>query len=353
MNIPEAAEKIEMEITEEGTLRWRYLNEFESDGRTKKWTNVSENINTLIDGKLANYVDNTTLQTTLNNYITNSVMTETLKDYATKTYVDQGLATKQTKLTEADNGFIKLTPVEGSETIGIKFNELKAALNIPEPAVKIEMQVDNGVFQWRYLNEFEEDGVTKKWTTVYDLKSLLDDYVTQRDFNLAMEDINERLNGKQMTLTPTENGGILLNQQTGEIAVDMEALRNYLALSGDLARTSEIRVEGDKLQWRYLDEFEEDGKTKIWHDLDLSGVLLPYVTNNYLTENYYTKTDVDSLAEQIETNINLTLQRLALPDDGPTDSGLYLLSVTAGEEGADRVSVWQTVHIVDDAGNVH
>ena len=332
LGIPDAEEKIEMEITDAGVLRWRYLNEFEADGTTKKWTTVSASIGDLIDGKLA--------------------------DFATKQYVDTGLDKKQVKLTEAENGFINVT-TEG--VIGVRFDELKTALGIVNHR-PLEMQVDNGVLKWRYTDTTGEP----EWTTVYDLKLLLDDYVKTSDLNLIVNRIDNDLAGKQIKLTATPGGFIVLTE-TGEISVDFESLRNRLALDGDDARTSELRVKGGELQWRYLDEVSKDDEgnlTEIWHTLDLSSIELPYVTRSYLlnnyynktyidntfynkttiNSNYYNKTDVDSLAESIENNINIRLERWALDKDGPTDNGLFLLSVADGDND-NKVSTWRPVQI--------
>ena len=364
LNIPDSVAKIEMEITSAGKLRWRYMNEFEEDGTTKKWTDVSVDIGDLIDGKLETYVSNSSLATTLNSYVTNDGLSTVLQDYVTKTYVDNGLATKQVKLTEAENGFIAITPVDGqnAETIGIKLAELRAALNIPD-AKTSEMRVDNGVLQWRYMDEFEVDSETgqpktdtngdkiKQWTTVYDLNTLLGDWVSTTDFNAAISRIDGELAGKQIKLRPKADGYIELDEQTGEIAVDMISLREYLALESNGARTSEIRVFDGKLQWRYLDEFEDDpdvpgNRIERWHVLDLSTVELPlYVEKTYLHNNYYNKTYVDNLARTIENNINITLENL-WPDEG-----LYLLSVTGS--GDDKTHVWRPVQIVDGEGVVH
>ena len=354
LNIPDAQVDIEMEITSNGVLRWRYVNEFEQDGTTKKWTNVDISIGDLVDGKLANYVTNNSLQETLNSYVTNNKLTTELENYATKTYVDNGLSTKQVKLSEAENGFIALTPVDGGETIGIKFNELKEALGIKNARTS-EMRVENGILQWRYLDEFETDPETgvettvKKWTNVYDLNLILDDYVTKRDFNLVINRIDNELAGKQIRLTPTDGGYILLNQQTGEIAVDMVSLKQYLSIEAGNARTSELRVFDGKLQWRYLDEYEtdeNDNQVEVWHTLDLTAVELPlYVKHSYLTKNYYNKTYIDNLARTIENNINTTLNNLALPD-GPIDNGLYMLLVSDGDTAGEKSRVWQPVTIV-------
>ena len=352
LEIPDAAEKIEMEITDAGKLRWRYLNEFESDGTTKKWTDVSVNIGDLIDGKLANYVDNTSLISTLNDYVTNNALSTELQDYALKTYVDTELAKKQVKLTEAQDGFIAISSVDGGgEEIGIKFEELKDALGI-DSLKTAEIRVENGVLQWRYMNEFEEDGEgnqIKKWTIVYDLKSLLDGYVTERTLATIVERIDTDLAGKQIKLTPTEDGYIILNEQTGEIAVDMVGLRQYLSIEADNARTSELRVFDNKLQWRYLDEYETDTngeRVPVWHILDLTTVELPlYVKNDYLTENYYNKTYIDNLATTIENSINVSLANI-WPDEG-----LYLLSVSGS--GNNKTPVWRSVGIVDGDGVVH
>ena len=355
LQIPNTRDEIEMEITNGGMLRWRYLDEFESDGETKKWTNVNVAIGDLIDGKLANYISNTRLTEILNNYVTQN----DLSGYTTKTYVDNALATKQVKLTEAENGFIEIKPIDGTdgETIGIKFEELKNALNIPD-AKTSEMRVDNGVIQWRYLDEFEVDADTgektdiKKWTTVYDLNSLLGDWVAKSDFNAAINRIDTELAGKQIKLTPAVDGYILLNEQTGEIAVDMVSLRNELAVQAGVARTAELRVFDGKLQWRYTDEYTTDGvdnREEVWHDLDLTAVRLPlYVEKNYLTNNYYSRTYIDNLARTIENNINTTLERLSLPD-GP-EAGLYMLSVTGS--GDNKVSRWSPIQIVDGDGVV-
>lgn len=359
LDIPGAQRDIEMEITSAGQLRWRYLDAFEADGTTKKWTSVSENINDLIDGKLANYVSNESLTNTLNDYVTNNNLSTTLADYATKTYVDNGLAMRQVKLTEAANGFIEIKPVDGAETntIGIKFDELKTALNIPD-AKTSELRVNNGVLQWRYVDEFEDepDAQTgesvKKWTDVYDLNAKLGDWVTNTDFNAAINRIDSELAGKQIKLTPADGGYIILDEQTGEIAVDMSSLRQQLSIDGNNARTSELRVFDGKLQWRYLDEFETDGQNNqvaVWHVLDLDTVELSlYTEKSYLWKNYYNKTYVDNLARTIENNINTTLERLALPD-GP-DAGLYMLSVKGS--GDNKVSTWSPVQIVDADGNV-
>lgn len=324
LNIPAAQEKIEMEITDAGQLRWRYLDEFEQDGTTKKWTAVSVNIGDLIDGKLVP--------------------------------VNNALATKQLKLSEANNGFIAITPVDGQniETIGIKFNELKEALGI-DTAHTSEIRVDNGVLQWRYMDEFQDEPdpetgePVKKWTDVYDLKSRLDDYVLKSDFNRVVEQINTELAGKQIKLTPAEEGYIILNQETGVIAVDMAGLRSYLSIEGDNARTSELRVFDGKLQWRYLDEYEideQDNKVQIWHTLDLTAVELPlYVKKGYLTDNYYNKIYIDNLARTIENNINISLASL-----WPEDNGLYLISIS-GEAGENKS--WKKVQIVDGDGVLH
>ena len=202
LNIPDAQVDIEMEITSDGVLRWRYVDAFEQDGTTKKWTNVDISIGDFVDGKLANYVTKNLLNETLENYVTNNKFETELRKYATKTYVDEGLSTKQIKLSEAENGFIALTPVEGGETIGIKFDELKEALGIKNARTS-EIRVKNGVLQWRYLDEFETDPETgeettvKKWTDVYDLNVILDDYVTRHDFNLVINRIDNELAGKQ------------------------------------------------------------------------------------------------------------------------------------------------------------
>ena len=354
LGIPEPQSKIEMEITDAGVLRWRYLDEFEQDGTTKKWTVVSASIDSLINGKLAAYVDNTTLNETLMNYITSSGLSDTLQDYATKTYVDTGLGKKQVKLTEAQDGYISITPVNDSgATIGIKFNDLKAALNIPD-AKSSEIRVNNGVLQWRYLDEFEQDGETKKWTDVYNLTSLLNGYVSESNFNSVVSRIDGDLAGKQITLTPADDGHILLNEETGVIGVNMTTLMNAIraqfALDGDDARTSELRVNNGELQWRYVDEVDANDQA-IWHTLDLSDLNLPYATETYVTNYTYSQTYIDDLAADIENNINITLQNLALPDNGPTDSGLYLLSVSGDDD--QRVSTWQTVRIVDGEGVVH
>ena len=369
LNIPKEQAKIEMEITDAGKLRWRYLDEYETDITTgenvKKWTDVSVDIGDLIDGKLENYVDNTTLQTTLNDYVTNLGLSDELKNYALKSYVDAGLNTKQVKLTEADNGFIEITPVgDVSATIGIKLADLRDALNIPD-AKTSEMRVSNGKIQWRYFDEFVQDPETnesvKKWTDVYDLAGLLDDYVKTSTYTPTiaridgeLSDIRTDLAKKQIKLIPAEDGHILLDEETGVIGVDMNSLVEALSEQIDFdARTAELRVDNGNLQWHYKDE-----GNNTWHTLDLSTVNLPYVTENYLTTNYYSKTDVynkteiDAIAEEIENNINLTLQNLAVPSDGPKDSGLYLLSVSDGE-GDSKVSTWQTVQIVDGEGVVH
>ncbi|MBR6838710.1 MAG: hypothetical protein IKM94_04040, partial [Alphaproteobacteria bacterium] len=186
LNIPDAAEKIEMEITSDGVLRWRYLDEYEQDGETKKWTNVSVDISSLIDGKLENYVSNQTLNNILSNYIT----TNNIETYIeNSTIINSVVNNKQVKLVEAENGFIEIKPVDGEdvETIGIKFIELKKALNIPDPARTSAIRVVNGILQWRYLDEFEINPETgesvEKWTDVYDLSTLFDDWVTRTEFN--------------------------------------------------------------------------------------------------------------------------------------------------------------------------
>jgi len=184
--------------------------------------------------------------------------------------------------------------------------------------------------------------------------------------NLIVNRIDNDLAGKQIKLTATPGGFIVLTE-TGEISVDFESLRNRLALDGDDARTSELRVKGGELQWRYLDEVSKDDEgnlTEIWHTLDLSSIELPYVTRSYLlnnyynktyidntfynkttiNSNYYNKTDVDSLAESIENNINIRLERWALDKDGPTDNGLFLLSVADGDND-NKVSTWRPVQI--------
>ena len=361
LNIPDAQVDIEMEITSDGVLRWRYVDAFEQDGTTKKWTNVDISIGDLVDGKLANYVTKNLLNETLENYVTNNKFETELRKYATKTYVDEGLSTKQIKLSEAENGFIALTPVEGGETIGIKFDELKEALGIKNARTS-EIRVKDGVLQWRYLDEFEtnpetgEETTVKKWTDVYDLNVILDDYVTKRDFNLVINRIDNELAGKQIRLTPTEGGYILLNQQTGEIAVDMVELKKILSIETGNARTSELRVFDGKLQWRYLDEYETDennNQVEVWHTLDLTAVELPlYVKHSYLTKNYYNKTYIDNLARTIENNINITLNKLALPD-GPIDNGLYMLRVSDGESADEKLRVWHPVTIVgpESVGN--
>lgn len=353
LQIPAAQKDIEMEITSDGILRWRYLDVFEADGETKKWTDVSVKIGDLIDGKLESYVSNTALMDTLNNYITSGNLSTELENYATKTYVDNGLATKQVKLTESEGGFISISPIDGSdgEIIGLKYDDLKDALRIDGFRTS-EMRVQDGKLQWRYTDEFETDAETgnsvAKWTTVYDLTSLLDDWVTTTDFNVAINRIDSEMAGKQIKLTPAADGYILLNE-SGEIAVDMEGLRRYLAIEGDNARTSEIRVFDGKLQWRYLDEYETDGQgnqVESWHVLDLSTVELPlYVEKTYLWNNYYNKTYVDNLARTIENNINVTLENL-WPDEG-----LYLLDVTG--TGDSKTHVWRQVQIVDGDGIVH
>ena len=354
LNIPDAQVDIEMEITSDGVLRWRYVDAFEQDGTTKRWTDVDISIGDLVDGKLANYVTKNLLNETLENYVTNNKFETELRKYATKTYVDEGLSTKQIKLSEAENGFIALTPVEGGETIGIKFDELKEALGIKNARTS-EIRVKDGILQWRYLDEFETDPETgeettvKKWTDVYDLNVILDDYVTKRDFNLVINRIDNELAGKQIRLTPTDGGYILLNQQTGEIAVDMVELKKYLSIETGNARTSELRVFDGKLQWRYLDEYEtdeNDNQVEVWHTLDLTAVELPlYVKHSYLTKNYYNKTYIDNLARTIENNINITLNKLALPD-GPIDNGLYMLRVSDGESADEKSRVWEPVTIV-------
>jgi len=330
LDIP-ADREIEMEITNAGVLRWRYVGD-------TNWTNVGD-IGSLVDGKLLTYVDNTYLETVLNNYITEN----DLGDYATEEYVDTAVATRQAKLSEADNGFIKITPVSGGDEIGIKFDELRTALDIP-PDREIAMHVVNGVLEWRYLTDVDEND-EPVWTTVYDLKNLLNGYVTENNFNTVISRIDNDLAGKQIKLTATENGGILLTE-TGEISVDIETLYELLDIPENTARTTQIRVDNNVLQWRYTDEYD-DNDQEIWHSYDLSG---DFVTTDYLENYYYDKTYIDSLAETIETTINNTLETL---NDRPTDTGLYLLSVEPGEAGEDNKSTWQTVHIVDENSVVH
>ncbi|MBR6009963.1 MAG: hypothetical protein IKP35_00895 [Alphaproteobacteria bacterium] len=368
LNIPAAAEKIEMEITEDGKLRWRYMDEYEINPETnenvKKWTVVEQSIDTLIDGKLAAYVSNDSLSTTLQNYITSTGLSTTLQDYALKTYVDTELGKKQVKLTPDENGFIEITPITGGgEKIGIKFDDLKTALGI-DSVRSAEIRVDNGILQWRYMNDFEIDPETgnpktdtngeniKTWTNVYNLTDLLNGYVTETNLTEIVNRIDADLAGKQIKLVPAVDGHIILNEQTGEIAVDMGELLEQLSIEAGTARQSQIRVFDGKLQWRYVDEFtyEDNGnKVETWHTLNLAEVELPlYVEKTYLRNNYYNKTYVDNLARTIENNINMTLDRLALPD-GP-DAGLYMLSVTGS--GSDKVSSWTPIQIVDGAGVV-
>lgn len=351
LGIPEAQERIEMEITSDGVLRWRYLNEFEPDGTTKKWTNVSVDISSLIDGKLENYVSNQTLNNILSNYIT----TNNIETYIeNSTIINSVVNNKQVKLVEAENGFIEIKPVDGEdvETIGIKFIELKKALNIPDPARTSAIRVVNGILQWRYLDEFEIDPETgesvEKWTDVYDLSTLFDDWVTRTEFNNEITRIDTELGKKQIKLIPAEDGYIDLNQQTGEIRVNMSELLSYLSLEGN-GRTSELRVFDGKLQWRYLDEYETEAngnRVQVWHTLDLTAVELPlYVKKAYLIDNYYNKVYIDNLARTIENNINVSLANI-WPDEG-----LYLLSVSGS--GDNKTPVWQSVKIVDGDGVVH
>ena len=351
LNIPDAAEKIEMEITSDGVLRWRYLDEYEQDGETKKWTNVSVDISSLIDGKLENYVSNQTLNNILSNYIT----TNNIETYIeNSTIINSVVNNKQVKLVEAENGFIEIKPVDGEdvETIGIKFIELKKALNIPDPARTSAIRVVNGILQWRYLDEFEINPETgesvEKWTDVYDLSTLFDDWVTRTEFNNEITRIDTELGKKQIKLIPAEDGYIELNQQTGEIRVNMSELLSYLSLEGN-GRTSESRVFDGKLQWRYLDEYETEAngnRVQVWHTLDLTAVELPlYVKKAYLIYNYYNKVYIDNLARTIENNINVSLANI-WPDEG-----LYLLSVSGS--GDNKTPVWQSVKIVDGDGVVH
>ena len=351
LNIPDAAEKIEMEITSDGVLRWRYLDEYEQDGETKKWTNVSVDISSLIDGKLENYVSNQTLNNILSNYIT----TNNIETYIeNSTIINSVVNNKQVKLVEAENGFIEIKPVDGEdvETIGIKFIELKKALNIPDPARTSAIRVVNGILQWRYLDEFEINPETgesvEKWTDVYDLSTLFDDWVTRTEFNNEITRIDTELGKKQIKLIPAEDGYIELNQQTGEIRVNMSELLSYLSLEGN-GRTSESRVFDGKLQWRYLDEYETEAngnRVQVWHTLDLTAVELPlYVKKAYLIDNYYNKVYIDNLARTIENNINVSLANI-WPDEG-----LYLLSVSGS--GDNKTPVWQSVKIVDGDGVVH
>jgi hypothetical protein len=265
-------------------------------------------------------------------------------------------------LTEEPDGLIAINKNTGE--IGIKYEDLQTRLGISSLKGESEMRVKDGVLQWRYLTDFEADGVTPKWTTVSDLTTLLDGYMQTAEFNEFKTDeftplsndhaelksaynafkdaITQTVNGKQLKLTPAASGLISLTE-TGVIDVKMDALREALGIdsSVDAVRVAEMRVQDGALQWHYIDE----GDT--WHTLDLSSL---YVTQNHLTTNYYNKDDVNDLAADIENGINETLAKLALPENGPADSGIYMLSVEG--EGDDKVSTWTSVHVVGSDGEL-
>ncbi len=354
LQIPEAT--VEMEITENGNLQWRYTDEVGANG-AEIWHDAGS-IKNLVDGKLASYVSNESLNERLQSYITgtdlSSELATSLQDYADKTYLNEQLENKQVKLTEADNGFIAITPMDGSDKIGLKFNDLKDALGIDRLKTS-EMRVDNGVLQWRYKDEYLTDGSgqvikdsngndVKKWTNVYNLTSLLDGYAKEADVMDVVLRIDSDLAGKQVKLTPAEDGYIVLNEETGEIGVNMADLKAQLDEKLVGLKTSEMRVDNKNLQWRYTDEDE-------WHTLDLTSIELPYVKSSYLTNNYYDKTYINLLANSIETKINTSLQNISTFVDIPESTGLYLLSVA--NDGGEKASVWQSVHIIDGEGNVH
>lgn len=265
-------------------------------------------------------------------------------------------------LTEEPNGLIAINKNTGE--IGIKYDDLQSRLGISSLKGASEMRVKDGVLQWRYETDFEADGVTKKWTTVSDLTTLLDGYMQTAEFNEFKTDeftplsndhaelksaynafkdaITQTVNGKQLKLTPAASGLISLTE-TGVIDVKMDALREALGIDSsiDAVRVAEMRVQDGALQWHYIDEGD------IWHTLDLSSL---YVTKDHLTTNYYNKDDVNNLAEDIENGINETLAKLALPENGPVDSGIYMLSVEG--EGDDKVSTWTSVHVVGSDGEL-
>jgi hypothetical protein len=117
----------------------------------------------------------------------------------------------------------------------------------------------------------------------------------------------------------------------------MSAIRGQLGETGDDIST-ELRFADGTIQWRYSDELQ-DGE-KVWRSLSL-----PYVTQTELETNYYDKDDVDVIVDAI----NEALAKLSRP----TDAGLYLLSVTPGDNGGESVSTWTSVKIVDGEGIVH
>ena len=333
LQIPDPQAQVEIEMTPNGILRWRYVGE-------TNWTEV-DNVDSRIAGKLSDYVDNTALATALQDYVQNTYLTEELRNYAKSTYVDNALAQKQIKLTTADDGYIQLTPVEGADTIiGLKYDDLRNAFGI-DGLRSSEIQVNNGKLQWRYGDDWLDEAHTqKKWTDVPNWSELLSGYVTTVDFGNFQDAVSQSLAGKQIKLTPATDGHIVLSE-TGVIGVDfgslMSAIRGQLGETGDDIST-ELRFADGTIQWRYSDELQDGDK--VWRSLSL-----PYVTQTELETNYYDKDDVDVIVDAI----NEALAKLSRP----TDAGLYLLSVTPGDNGGESVSTWTSVKIVDGEGIVH
>ena len=296
----------------EKQLQWRY-----ADDENDTWHKVDDN------GAL------------------NTIISTWIEDYNVSGVIADDITSGEGAVAAAIDGVIfKPDETEGSyisvaedKHFSLNYDDLKQALvnDLQGDALTrqdIDMQLVDGVLQWKYNDQ-------DVWQDGPALTSLLNGYVKESEIatlqqtisqlNDTITQMQQDLDDKQIHLTPVDDYITLTAE--GDIGINMNELRSQLALSD---RVTDMRVASGELQWRYSDDYDEDNN-QVWRTLNLNDVDLPYVKEN-------------DLASAIETQINETLQILALPEEGPIDNGLYLLSV--GDDG----SVWTAVEIVDAEG---
>ncbi len=267
---------------------------------------------------------------------------------------------------ELENKQVVLTPRGGIITIGPDAeDETKTAISVDEDALRdvlglaelrtAEMRVtDQGMLQWRYMDEFELDNETPKWTDVYDLTNLLTNYVSIPAFEAEQARVNIELGKREYKLTPDvqynyEGNWMPLvyinraNEERPVIGLELKALRAWVLEQVHMNGNGEYRVfemvnDGPILKWHYIGEDD-------WKELNLNDYFASRNDFNTLQSDFNslssTVTSVSSTVTTMENAINEISENLAKITP-PTDGGLYILSVDETDGPA-----WQPIEIVD------
>lgn len=268
---------------------------------------------------------------------------------------------------ELENKQVVLTPRGGLIVIGPDPDDsTKTAISVDEDALRdvlgldalrtAEMRVnDDKILQWRYMDEFDENTGEPRWTDVYDLTDLLDNYVDKPTFDAEHDRVYVELSRREYRLTPDlqyDYDGrrmplVYIDRSTqGEpkIGLELKMLREWVLEQVHMNGNGEYRVfemvnDGPILRWHYLGSDE-------WKTLDLTEYLASKEEFNTLKADFNTLnstvTSVSSAVTTMESAINEINENLAKLGEIPTDGGLYILSVDETDGPA-----WQPIEIVD------